>query len=153
MQFLSPLISTQAGIWLTEPSLQQIWVGFMVDGVANLYFSLWGCWRREKKGECTYGVKVHRVEVCSLTAGKSLKNFSWTWNIAFVPSSMLLIPYDDDETLQEETYRRKEGGERGSTLWGKPERNSRPSILIFHITAEAVANSRRGELKVASTCM
>ena len=55
----SPLISTHAGIWLTDPSLQQIWVGFMVDGVANLYFSSSGCWtRKSRKGE--WGMKVYR---------------------------------------------------------------------------------------------
>ena len=39
-----PFISTHAGIWLTAPSLQEIWVGFMVDGIENLYLSSSGCW-------------------------------------------------------------------------------------------------------------
>ena len=38
-----PFISTQAGIWLTAPSLQLICVGFMVDEMAKLYLFSSGC--------------------------------------------------------------------------------------------------------------
>ena len=90
----------------------------------------------DASGERKGGMKAWKKK--SLTAGKSLKNFSWTWDIASKPSSMLLIPWgsNTEKEWKEETALKV-------TLWGRPEWNSRPSILIFHIWAEAVPNSRR----------
>ena len=38
-----PLTSVHGGIWLIDPSEHVICVGFIVDGVANLYSVSFGC--------------------------------------------------------------------------------------------------------------
>ena len=43
---MSPMISVQGGNWLMDPSEHLIWVGFIVEGVANLYFSSLACWEK-----------------------------------------------------------------------------------------------------------
>ena len=40
---MSPMISVQGGNWLMDPSEHLTWVGFIVEGVANLYFSSLAC--------------------------------------------------------------------------------------------------------------